>query len=523
MTSVRAKRARGRLGRFACLSAPVFSFLTVVACSEGPNVDSRAQAPAPVTLTIGLPVQTGQDPLFGATQATRLLSREGLILPSRDGRVQPRLAERWAESPDGLTWTFQLGGNAFFHDGAPVQASDVKGSLERSLKNNDRDLSPGLADITAIEVREPREILIRLAARSTFLLDDLGVAITKPTTNGVVATGPFTVQSTSDTEIIMTAVSNYHRGKPVVDRIVLKSYPAVRTAWAAMMRGEVDFLYEVGPDALEFIQPEASVRVFPFLRNYVYALVFNSKRSFFANSHVRQALNFAVNRPTLVEQAFRGKGVTANGPAWPLHWAYDASVPQYPYDPSRASALLDAANVPPVQLGANDGVPSRLRFVCLVPQSFALWERLALLIQRDLSKIGVDMQIHEVSFGEFNQRIAEGSFDTVMMEMVAGSSISRPHFFWHSGSRLNTWGYKNPNVDRALDEIRRSSTEGNYRAAFRQFQLEQIEDPPAIFVALGNVARAVSTRFQVVAPTGSDILPTIADWHLNVEPARATN
>lgn len=508
-------------GSAVCL-ASLFLPLALISCTTA-DVTSEATVSSPVTLTIGLPVQTGQDPLFGANQATRLLSREGLILPSRDGRVQPRLAERWTESPDGLTWTFQLRNNAFFHDGTSVKASHVKESLERSLKNNDRDLSPGLADIIAIEVREPRELVIHLAARSTFLLDDLGVAITKTTTNGVVATGPFTVLSTSDTEIVMTAVSNYHRGKPVVDRIVLKSYPAVRTAWAAMMRGEVDFLYEVGPDALEFIEPEASVKVFSFLRNYVYALVFNSKRSFFANSHVRQALNFAVDRPTLVEHAFRGKGVPANGPAWPLHWAYDTSVPQYPYDPSRASALLDAANIPSIQSRTNNGVPSRFRFVCLVPQSFALWERLALIIQRDLSKIGVDMQIHEVSFGEFNKRIADGSFDAVMMEMVAGSSISRPHFFWHSGSRINTWGYKNADVDRALDEIRRSSTEGSYRTAYRQFQLELLEDPPAIFVALGNVARAVSTRFQVVAPAGSDILPTIADWHLNEEPERATN
>ena len=510
------------LARFVCLLGLALPIFAISSCTTS-DVPAQKVAPFPVTLTIGLPVQTGQDPLYGASQATRLLSREGLILPSRDGRVQPRLAEQWTESADGLTWMFKLRANAFFHDGTPVEASDVKASLERSLKNSDRDLSPGLADITAIEVKESHEILIRLAARSTFLLDDLGVAITKQTPNGVVATGPFTVQATSGTEVTMTAVPNHYRGKPSIDRVVLKAYPAVRTAWAAMMRGEVDFLYEVGPDALEFIEPELSVKVFPFLRNYVYALVFNSKRSFFANSRVRQALNFAVNRPTLVEHAFRGKGVAANGSAWPLHWAYDASIPQYTYDPSRATALLDAANVPSIQSHGVNSVPSRLRFVCLIPQNFALWERMALLIQRDLSKVGVDMQLEEVSFNDFNKRITEGSFDAVMMEMVAGNSISRPYFFWHSGSRINTWGYKNESVDRALDEIRRSPTEASYRAAFRQFQLSQIEDPPAIFVALGNIARAVSTRFQVIAPANSDILPTISDWRLVEVPTRAAN
>ena len=46
-----------------------------------------------------------------------------------------------------------------------------------------------------------------------------------------------------------------------------------------MMRGEVDFLYEVGPEAVEFLQGEASVSVFPFLRNYVYGLVFNFEQA----------------------------------------------------------------------------------------------------------------------------------------------------------------------------------------------------------------------------------------------------
>ncbi len=62
----------------------------------------------------------------------------------------------------------------------------------------------------------------------------------------------------------MTAVANYYRGKPTIDRIVWKVYPAVRTAWAAMMRGEIDFLYEVRPEAVEFIEAETSVKCFRF-------------------------------------------------------------------------------------------------------------------------------------------------------------------------------------------------------------------------------------------------------------------
>jgi peptide/nickel transport system substrate-binding protein len=497
----------------------------LTSCSDGPAPAAQPGS-TPVTLTVGYPHITGETPLHGATQAARLLTLEGLSYLERDGRPQPRLAEGWSESPDGLTWTVTLRSNAFFHDGSPVDAASVRASLERSLKTVDRDLSPGLADIVGIETPTERQISIRLRARSTFLLDDLGVPITKRNEQGAaIGTGPFVTTSTSDSETALTAVSNYYRGRPKIDRVLIKAYPTVRTAWAAMMRGDVDFLYEVSPDALEFIQSEASIEVFPFLRNYVYGVVFNSGRDPLKNKEIRRALSYAVDRTALVDRALKGRGVAANGPAWPLHWAYDTSVPQTNFDPSRAAAILDAAGVPrELKSSAPNRGPARLYFTCLLPENFALWERMALLVQRDLSRIGVDMNIEQVPFAVFNKRIAEGNFDAVMLEMIAGNSISRPYFFWYSQSRLNTWGYNNAASDEALDLIRRASDDATYKSAFRNFQLAHLEDPPAIFLALSNVTRAVNKhQFRVVAPSGTDILPSIADWELGQQLERAAN
>ena len=135
-----------------------------------------------------------------------------------------------------------------------------------------------------------------------------------------------------------------------------------------------------------------------------------------------------------------------------------------------------------------------------------MWERMALMVQRDLAEIGVDMQLESVPFDEFNQRIAAGDFDAVLTEFVVGNSTSRPFTFWYSQSKRNPWGYKNPDIDSAFDRIRRAANDAEYREAFRAFQLEALDNPPAMFLALGETARAVSKRFQVVAPPGSDIL-----------------
>jgi peptide/nickel transport system substrate-binding protein len=505
-------RHNGRNGgrTVVCLAALLLLVLNS-ACTRPPSPASSV-ASEPVSLTIGVPVQTGKDPLYGASQVSRLLNYEGLTFLARDGRPQPRLAERWTESPDGLTWTIHLRNNAFFHDGTRVDAASVKASLERSLKSVNRDRSPGLKDVLSIEAPSNGVVVIHLSARSTFLLEDLTVSIDKPGADGPIGTGPFVITSTADNELVMSSVTSYYRGKPAIDRIVWRSYPALRTAWAAMMRGEIDFLYEVPPGAVEFIEPEGSVQVFPFLRNYVYLVVFNSRRQPFADPRVRNALNYAIDRERLIDQALGGRGQQVSGPVWPLHWAYDASVPAYSYDPSRASALLDAATIPPLRPSDRAKAPGRFHFTCLLPENFAVWERMALILQRDLAAIGVDMQIESVSFETWNDRIGKGDFDAVIGEMIVGNAASRPFTFWSTNSTQNTSGYSSPSLDKALDQLRRAPDTSAYRAAFRQVQVESLEDPPAIFLALGQVTRAVSKRFQVVAATGSDIYASLSDW-----------
>jgi peptide/nickel transport system substrate-binding protein len=514
MTSVRRFAKTGSIGSSPYLAALfcVASLFTFTSCSQQ-NAASAFASTEPVTLGIGLPVQTGQDPLHGAMQASRLLSLEGLTFLARDGRPQPRLAESWTESEDGLTWTIHLRSNAFFHDGSPVDSQAVSQSLKRSLRSPDLYRSPGLLDIVELQTPSPQILSIRLSQRSRFLLDDLTVPITKESPAGSIGTGPFVSGTTSGNELRMNAVSNYYRGKPAIDRVVWKSYAAVRTAWAAMMRGEIDFLYEVAPEAVEFIEPEASVQVFPFLRNYVYLVVFNSKRAHFSDWRVRRALNYAIDRQRLIQQALGGRGQMVSGPSWPQHWAFDASLPNYSFDASRATALLNDANIPALsKMNGSSAPPSRFRFTCLLPENFALWERMALIVQRDLAAIGVDMQIDSVPFETFNKRVIDGDFDAVIMELVVGNTASRPFTFWYSKSTQNVWGFSSHAVDVALDRLRRASSDGEYRDAFRQVQITSLEDPPAIFLALGEVTRAVSKRFRVVAPPGTDIMSSIFDW-----------
>jgi len=496
--------------------------LCLYGCSTTPPARSPGPPADPRVLTIGYPHTTGQDPVHGARQAANLISLEGLTTQTLNGRPVPRLAESWNEAADGLSWSVQLRRSAVFHDGSPVDAASVKRALEQFLTTSAGRSSLGLQDISSIEVTDEYRLTIHLRRRSTILLDDLDNALVTKTddTGKVVGTGPYVVSSTSTDEIEMSAFPQYYRGIATLNRMVWRLFPTVRTAWAGMMRGEVDFLYEVGPESREFLESEASVKLYSFSRNYVYGVVFNAGRPLFRDAEFRRALNYAVDRTAIVDRAFRGHATAASGPAWPLHWAFDTSAPTYTYDPARAAATLERI---PARSNADRREAARVTFVCLIPENFQLWEWLALMVQRDLAEIGVDMVLEAVPFDEFNRRIAEKDFDAVLLEMISGYSASRPFWFWHSSGLYNFSQYRNPSVDASLETIRRSRGEAEYRQGFLQFQQATFEDPPAIFLAWGETARAVSRRFEVVRAPSGDIRMTISDWTLAGQAPRASN
>jgi peptide/nickel transport system substrate-binding protein len=486
----------------------------LISCSSRQPVEIRSQNET--ILRIGVPQVTGQeDPLRGIRQAATQLSTEGLAGNNREGRATPRLAESWSPSPDGIRWTFRLRHNAKFHDGSPVDALSVKRSLEESLADLiDRSLVPGLDDIVGIEVTGPLEFVITLRNRSTFFLEDLSIPISKRAADSrTVGTGPFIVKASSPESIVMSTFPEHYLGTPRVEEIVWKPYPALRTAWAGMMRGEIDFLYEVGQDTVEFVEGETSVSTFTFLRPYVFGVVFNSTRQPFKDQRVRRALNFAVNRQLVVDQGLKGRGIVAYTPVYPDHWAFDQTVPGYSYDPIRGAAILDESyRRMDVKGPAKLASPARFRFTCLLIENLAHWERMALLVQKQLFEIGVDMKLEAVPAKVFNARVARGEFDAVFLELISGRAMSKPYFFWHSQGALNSFGYRNEDVDEALNAIRTASDDAAYRQAVSRFQRSLVSDPPGIFLAWGQTTRAVSKRFEVPTTPGSDILASLGSW-----------
>jgi ABC-type transport system substrate-binding protein len=150
-----------------------------------------------------------------------------------------------------------------------------------------------------------------------------------------------------------------------------------------------------------------------------------------------------------------------------------------------------------------------VRFTCLVRPD-AVAERIALVLKKQLQEVGVEMAIEEVASDKLVARIKEGKFEAALGEFISGPTLLRTYQLWHSKGFLNV---DSASIDAALDEIRYSASIADYQKAVGGFHQAMIDDPPAIFLAWLEGARAVSKQFTVPASErGRDILLNLRLW-----------
>lgn len=457
----------------------------------------RADKPAatsqePVVLRVGVTLTSG-NPLGGIQQLAANQSFEGLVRFGPDGRPRPWLAEGWKVEANGLSMSLELRPAATFSDGHPASATMLANALHNALP---RFIGPIFEDVDKIEPSaDGRQIRITFKRPSPFLLESLEAPIRKPD-DPAIGTGPFVLTGVSGAAPEVHSNSLYYLGRPIIDRIVVTNYPTVRAAWAEMLRNNIDMLYEVGAEAASSLQQATTVAMFSFTRPYQYVVVLNSHSPKLRTPLIRRALNAAINREEIVREGFDGHAVPATGLVWPQNWAFAQKEKEVSFNPQFAAASLKSSQ--------------GLSFSCLVPTGY---ERVALVVQRQLAAVGVTMNVQAVAPDQAVQALQSPTFEAVLIDILGGPSLLRPYEIWHTGGTMHLEGIGTPELDSTLDQIRHAGSETEYRAAVATLQKVTTEDPPAIYLAWGERARAVTKRFAVPAgDSGRDVLATLRLW-----------
>lgn len=478
-----------------------------------------ASAPTQGVLTIGFPEAATPGGDVGLGQLLTAFTLEGLtqVTGGADGRALPRLAESWTWENDGRILRLNLRPGVMFHDGTALTSVVAVDAVRRAIaRPGNLALYPSLGDITAVRPVGDLQIVIDLSQPSALLPEDLDLPLSVgPQSAG---TGPFRVVKRDASEVLLERFDQHYQGKPPIQQIVIRPFDTLRTAWASLLRGEVDMVTDVPPEAVEFIRND-EIQVISFARRYQFLIAFNSQKAPFTSRAVRRALNTAVDRNRLIANVLRGQAQPATGPLWPQHWAYDPSIQPYSFDPQAAVSLLEAAGFRLRDTAPTSSLPpARLRFTCLLPADFSLLERIGLEVQKQLYDVGVDMQFDVVPIQEYDSRIREGRFEAVLVDLISGPTLARANVFWRSARTfrgLNVFGYENAEAERLFEVLRTSMNEAAVRSATLRLQRTFLEDPPALFLAWNERARAMRRRFRVPEEAGRDPLLTVREWTEN--------
>ncbi|MCX7840780.1 MAG: ABC transporter substrate-binding protein, partial [Anaerolineae bacterium] len=324
-------------------------------------------------------------------------------------------------------------------------------------------------------------------------------------------TGPFKFVSakTGFEEVVLERFDGYYGGAPTlapvgkacVPRAVFRVIPENSTRVAALLAGEVDIITEVPAELVGTLQkvPGIQVKTVPGTRPIW--MEFNVTQPPFDNPKVRQALNYAVDKDLIIKKVYNGLAKPLAGPLMPTNVMADPSLKPYPYDKTRALALLKEAGWAPDASGMlmKDGKP----FAFVIDTIDSL-RPIAEAVATMLRDIGIDASVRVWEYSVVRPKLlarerqayvgdwGDSAFDPVgHMEakwhsLVAGSTYGRGNFS----------GYANKRVD---DLIKAGETENDVakrKAIYYEAQKLIYDDAPAIFLVLPEAIEAATARVQ---------------------------
>jgi len=413
-----------------------------------------------------------------------LLRRDGR------GRLRGHLAEA-VDRPDELTWVAHLRRDVRFCDGTELRARDVVATYRSIL---DPDLGTikrlFLEPIDSVSAPDPYTVVFSLKrpyAPFPEVLAGIGIAPADALkTHGLsfrehlCGSGPFVFDSMlSDEYVLLRRNEQWFGGEVPIPRLRFRIVPDATVRVLELLHGSADLSQnDIPPHVVERLAQEPGLSVTTGESALVKYLAFNLERPELADRRVRQAIAYAIERDDIIRYKLRGYATAARSFLLPSSWAYSDSGEHYRHDPARARALLDAAGYPE----PGEGEPRlRLRYRTSMDQTAI---DVARIFQRQLARVGIEVELQSNEWGVFFASIKQGEFDLYSLTAVGVTDPDWYRYVFHSDSfppdGANRPRYRNERVDALLDLGRSASDRNERREAYREIQEITARDIPLL-------------------------------------------
>ena len=439
-------------------------------------------------------------------------------------KLVPGLATSWEVSDDGTQYTFHLREGVTFHDGEPFDADAVIFNFSRFWdKESPNYFEKSAAFVSAytqwikdvekvddmtiqITLTQPNYEWLRtglqsygqplmISPKSVADFGNDGIALHP------VGTGPFKfVEREQGVKTVLERNDDYWGRQAKLETIIFRPLEDPATRVNALRTGEVNMIGTPPWDDVEDLADEGFVLT---TNNNVPFYVFihlNHRHPILKNKLVRQAINMAIDKEGLVREIYAGTGRVENGMLSPGTFAYDPDFTYYEYDPEKAKALLAEAGYP-------DGIEINWDIY-----QYGTGELVESWIQRDLKKVGIDVNIQKYEWIAYLRRWASGMPEDIAMNHI-GWGMTYPSFIRIVAScgsfppnGVNSGWYCNEEVDKLMDEAVMLNDEAKAREIYQTINNMMMED--AAFVPLVDDLQPI-----FLAPNVKGFVNPPNDWY----------
>ena len=484
---------------------------------------------------------------------------------------RPLLAESYPEiSEDNLTYTFTMRQDVRWHDGELFSAEDVLFSIKATMlpfvdSASKRSYFGDLADVDV----NGRQVQFRMAKPYWMNAEVLGfelVVISKhvfdpegvldnysyediissaaledetlrafgeefnrhPAGRAPIGTGPWKLDSwESGSEIVLTRNDDYWGEKAYLDRIVYRIITDSTAALTALKAGDVDLFPRMTP--IQWAQQTSGASFdSQFTKtnfqvpNFFY-VGWNAEGPFFSDRRVRQAMTMLVPRQQIIDTLRFGLAEIAWSPFNPNSPDFNSDIRPWPYDPDRASALLEEAGwVDRDGDGIRDRDGVEFSFELQGSQS-QFFNHFSSILRDELQKVGIDMEIRVLEFTTLVENARDHQFDANALAWISELYMD-PHQLFHSTQASdrgsNYVSFISEEADRVMEDARIEFDPELRRDLYWRFQEILHEEQPYTFLMVPQDSAAYHRRFENVEWIPPYPAVDLTKWFVPVEAQR---
>lgn len=504
MSSFNLKR-RGGLRTAGLLATILLAGGSLAACSSSP---SESGADDEQTLNVAVPSDVvSLDPqLQGDMTSMSVASNifDTLTVRQPDGELGPGLATEW-EQTDPLTWTFTIRKGVTFHNGEELDAETVAYSVNRMLDpataspivelvNVDKAVADDAETVRFVMKQTDPVLPAKVSLFGGVILpqdlieEEGGEAFAEHP----VGTGPYRFVSRKQAnEIVLEANPDYWGEVPEIENLVFKIMPDATASLAALQAKQVDVVTSLNLDAAAQLDsnPDIQVKSDPGIRTYSVNIDTIADGPL-ADVRVRQALNYAVDIPEIIDTVQGGAATQVATLIPGVAFGFDESVKPYEHDTDKAKQLLADAGYP-------DGFSTTLT-------ASAIDSSLTQAVAGQLAAVGVDAEVRILDAQSAKaEMITLNETNDGGMFLGANSgwtldSVSYLQSYVKSDRRSSRWN--NPEADELVVAGETETDPDVRRATFARMQELLHDEAPFIYMFTINNTYAMQADVEWTMP-----------------------